>query len=140
MYECSNDIIIVDCGLAFPDDEMLGVDLVIPDFTYLERNREKIRGIFLTHGHEDHIGAVPYLLKKLNVPVYATRLTLGLLEGKLVEHGILSSTQLNVVKPKDIIKAGCMAVEFIRVNHSIPDACAMAIHTPAGVIIHTRRL
>ncbi len=137
VYECSNDIIIVDCGLAFPDDEMLGVDLVIPDFTYLERNREKIRGIFLTHGHEDHIGAVPYLLKKLNVPVYATRLTLGLLEGKLVEHGILSSTQLNVVKPKDIVKAGCMAVEFIRVNHSIPDACAMAIHTPAGVIIHT---
>ena len=137
VYECANDIIIVDCGLAFPDDDMLGVDLVIPDFTYLERNYDKIRGIFLTHGHEDHIGAMPYLLKKINVPVYATRLTLGLLEGKLQEHGILGACELNVVKPRDTIKAGCMAVEFICVNHSIPDACAMAIHTPAGIIIHT---
>ena len=137
LYECSNDIIIVDCGLAFPDDEMLGVDLVIPDFTYLERNREKIRGIFLTHGHEDHIGSLPYLLKRINVPVYGTQLTLGLLEGKLREHNILGACHLNVVKPKDVVKAGCMSVEFIHVNHSIPDACALAIHTPAGVIVHT---
>ena len=137
LYECSNDIIIVDCGLAFPDEEMLGVDLVIPDFTYLERNREKIRGVFLTHGHEDHIGSLPYLLKRINVPVYGTQLTLGLLEGKLREHNILGSCRLNVVKPKDVVKAGCMSVEFIHVNHSIPDACAFAIHTPAGVIVHT---
>lgn len=137
VYECANDIIVVDCGLAFPDDDMLGVDLVIPDFTYLERNYDKIRGVFLTHGHEDHIGALAYLLKKINVPVYATRLTLGLLEGKLQEHGILAACQLNVVKPRDMVKAGCMTVEFICVNHSIPDACAMAIHTPAGIIIHT---
>lgn len=137
LYECSNDIIIVDCGLAFPDDEMLGVDLVIPDFTYLERNREKIRGVFLTHGHEDHIGSLPYLLKRINVPVYGTQLTLGLLEGKLREHNILNACHLNVVKPKDVVKAGCMSVEFIHVNHSIPDACALAIHTPAGVIVHT---
>ena len=127
----------MDCGLAFPDDEMLGVDLVIPDFTYLERNREKIRGIFLTHGHEDHIGSLPYLLKRINVPVYGTQLTLGLLEGKLREHNILGACHLNVVKPKDVVKAGCMSVEFIHVNHSIPDACALAIHTPAGVIVHT---
>jgi ribonuclease J len=137
LYECSNDIIVVDCGLAFPDDELLGVDLVIPDFSYLERNRDKVRGVVLTHGHEDHIGSLPYLLKRLNVPVYGTQLTLGLLAGKLREHGILESCQLNVVKPKDTVKMGCMAVEFIHVNHSIPDACALAIHTPAGVIVHT---
>jgi len=137
LYECSNDIIVVDCGLAFPDDELLGVDLVIPDFTYLERNRDKIRGVVLTHGHEDHIGSLPYLLKRINIPVYGTQLTLGLLAGKLREHGILESCHLNVVKPKDTVKMGCMAVEFIHVNHSIPDACALAIHTPAGVIVHT---
>ena len=100
VYECCNDIFIIDCGLAFPDDDMLGVDLVIPDFTYLEKNREKIRGIVLTHGHEDHIGALPYFLKKINVPVYGTRLTLGLVEGKLREHGILSQCSLNVVVPR----------------------------------------
>ena len=116
---------------------MLGVDLVIPDFTYLEKNREKIRGIVLTHGHEDHIGALPYFLKKINVPVYGTRLTLGLVEGKLREHGILSQCLLNVVVPRQNVRMGCMSVEFIRVNHSIPDACAMAVHTPAGVIVHT---
>lgn len=137
LYECSNDIIVVDCGLAFPDDELLGVDLVIPDFSYLERNRDKVRGVVLTHGHEDHIGSLPYLLKRLNVPVYGTQLTLGLLAGKLREHGILESCQLYVVKPRDTVKMGCMAVEFIHVNHSIPDACALAIHTPAGVIVHT---
>ncbi len=137
VYECCNDIFIIDCGLAFPDDDMLGVDLVIPDFTYLEKNKEKIRGIVLTHGHEDHIGALPYFLKKINVPVYGTRLTLGLVEGKLREHGILSQCLLNVVVPRQNVRMGCMSVEFIRVNHSIPDACAMAVHTPAGVIVHT---
>ncbi len=137
VYECANDMFIIDCGLAFPDEDMLGVDLVIPDFSYLEANREKLRGIVLTHGHEDHIGALPYLLKKINVPVYGTRLTLGLVEGKLKEHGILSECNLNVVTPRQNVKLGCMSVEFIRVNHSIPDACAMAVHTPAGIIVHT---
>lgn len=137
LYECCNDMFIVDCGLAFPDDDMLGVDLVIPDFTYIERNREKLRGIVLTHGHEDHIGGLAYLLKKVNAPVYGTRLTLGLVEGKLREHGILSQCSLNVVQPRQTVKMGCMCVEFIRVNHSIPDSCAFAIHTPAGVVVHT---
>ena len=122
----------MDCGLAFPDDEMLGVDLVIPDFTYLERNREKIRGIFLTHGHEDHIGSLPYLLKRINVPVYGTQLTLGLLEGKLREHNILGACHLNVVKPKDVVKAGCMSVEFIHVNHSIPMPAPWPSTPPPG--------
>jgi ribonuclease J len=137
VIECANDLFIVDCGLAFPDEDMLGVDLVIPDFTYLEKNRERFRGIVLTHGHEDHIGSLPYLLKKINVPVYGTKLTLGLCEGKLREHGILSECKLNVVSPRQTVKLGCMSVEFICVNHSIPDACALAIHTPAGVIVHT---
>ncbi|MGN0622689.1 MAG: ribonuclease J [Oscillospiraceae bacterium] len=135
--ECANDLFVIDCGLAFPDSEMLGVDIVIPDFTYIEKNAEKLRGVVITHGHEDHIGGLPYFLKKFNVPVYGTRLTLGLLEGKLKEHGLLGSVQLNVVTPRQTVKLGCMAVEFIRVNHSIPDAVGMAIHTPAGVIIHT---
>lgn len=137
LYECCSDMFIVDCGLAFPDDDMLGVDLVIPDFTYIERNRDKLRGIVLTHGHEDHIGGLAYLLKKVNAPVYGTRLTLGLVEGKLREHGILSQCSLNVVQPRQTVKMGCMCVEFIRVNHSIPDSCAFAIHTPAGVVVHT---
>lgn len=137
VYECNNEIIIVDCGLAFPDNDMLGVDLVIPDFTYLIRNREKIKGIFITHGHEDHIGSLAYLLKEINIPVYATRLTIGLIEGKLKEHGLLGTAKLNVVQARDVIKAGCMSVEFIHVNHSIPDACAFAIHTPAGVLVQT---
>lgn len=136
-YECGNDIFIVDCGIAFPDTEMLGVDLVIPDFSYIERNKDRVRGVVLTHGHEDHIGGIPFLMKVANVPVYGTRLTLGLVEGKLKEHGLLGSVQLNVVRPRDIVKFGCMAVEFIRVNHSIPDAVALAIHTPAGIIIQT---
>ena len=136
-FECANDIFIVDCGLAFPDAEMLGVDIVIPDFTYIERNKEKVRGIVITHGHEDHIGGIPYLLKKVNVPVYGTRLTIGLVEGKLKEHGILSSSKLNIITPRQTIKMGCMGAEFIRVNHSIPDAVAVAIHSPAGVVIHT---
>ena len=137
VYECCNDMFIVDCGLAFPDDDMPGVDLVVPDFTYLEKNRDRFRGIVITHGHEDHIGARPYLLKKINVPIYGTRLTLGLVEGKLKEHGLLSQASLNVVEPRQNVRMGCMSVEFIRVNHSIPDACALAIHTPAGVIVHT---
>ncbi len=137
LYECGNDMIIVDCGLAFPDDDMLGVDLVIPDFTYVIKNQDKLRGIFLTHGHEDHIGALAYLLKKVKAPVYGTKLTLGLVEGKLTEHGILSECNLIVAQPRQVIPAGVMDVEFIRVNHSIPDACAFAIHTPSGVVIHT---
>lgn len=137
VIECSNDMFIIDCGLAFPDSEMPGVDIVIPDFTYIEKNIDKLRGIVLTHGHEDHIGGLPYFLKKFNVPVYGTRLTLGLVEGKLREHGLLGSVKLNVVVPRQTVRLGCMAVEFIRVNHSIPDAVGMAIHTPAGVLIHT---
>ncbi len=137
VFECSNDIFILDCGLAFPDADMPGVDIVIPDFTYVERNADKIRGIVITHGHEDHIGGLAYLLKKINVPVYATRLTIGLIEGKLKEQGILNQVNLNVVSPRKTVKMGCMAVEFIKVNHSIPDAVGMAIHTPAGIIVHT---
>ena len=137
VFECSNDMFILDCGLAFPDADMPGVDIVIPDFTYVERNKEKIRGIVITHGHEDHIGGLAYLLKKINVPVYATRLTIGLIEGKLKEQGMTGKVTLNVVEPKKTVKMGCMAVEFIKVNHSIPDSVGMAIHTPAGVIVHT---
>ncbi len=137
LYECCNDMFIVDCGLAFPDEDMLGVDLVIPDFTYIVKNKDKLRGVVLTHGHEDHIGSLAYLLKKVNVPVYGTRLTLGLVEGKLKEHGILAQCKLNVVQPRQTVKLGCMAVEFIRVNHSIPDSCGFAIYTPAGIVIHT---
>lgn len=137
VFECSNDMFILDCGLAFPDADMPGVDIVIPDFTYVERNIEKIRGIVITHGHEDHIGGLAYLLKKVNVPVYATRLTIGLIAGKLKEQGIYEQVKLNIVEPRKTVKMGCMAVEFIKVNHSIPDAVGMAIHTPAGVIVHT---
>lgn len=137
VFECSNDMFILDCGLAFPDADMPGVDIVIPDFTYIERNRDKLRGIVLTHGHEDHIGGLAYLLKKINVPIYGTKLTLGLVDGKLKEHGLSGKVQLNVVEPKKTVKMGCMAVEFIKVNHSIPDAVGMAIHTPAGIIVHT---
>lgn len=137
VFECGNDMFIVDCGLAFPDSDMPGVDLVIPDFSYVEQNSAKIRGIVITHGHEDHIGGLAYLLKKISIPVYATRLTIGLIEGKLREHNLLGQTKLNVIAPRQTVKMGCMAVEFIRVNHSIPDAVALAIHTPAGIVIHT---
>lgn len=137
VFECANDMFILDCGLAFPDADMPGVDIVIPDFTYVERNRDKLRGIVLTHGHEDHIGGLAYLLKKVNVPIYGTKLTLGLVDGKLKEHGLSGKVQLNIVEPKKTVKMGCMAVEFIKVNHSIPDAVGMAIHTPAGIIVHT---
>lgn len=137
VFECSNDMFILDCGLSFPDSDMPGVDIVIPDFAYVERNRDKIRGVVITHGHEDHIGGLTYLLRKVNVPVYATRLTIGLIEGKLKEQGLYGKVKLNVVEPRRTVKMGCMGVEFIKVNHSIPDSVGMAIHTPAGVIIHT---
>lgn len=137
VYECGNDILIVDCGLAFPDDDMLGVDIVLPDYTYVEKNIDRVRGVVITHGHEDHIGGLPYFLKRFNVPVYGTRLTVGLIEGKLKEHNLLGKAKLNVVKQGQTVKLGCMAVEFICVNHSIPDAVGFAIHTPAGVIIQT---
>lgn len=137
LFECGNDMILVDCGLSFPDADMPGVDLVIPDFTYVERNADKIRGIFITHGHEDHIGGLAYLLKKVNIPVYGTRLTIGLIEGKLREHGLLGRAKLHVVQPGSRVKKGNFVMEMIHVNHSIPDALAFAIHTPAGVIVHT---
>lgn len=137
VIECKDDMLVIDCGIGFPDEEMLGIDIVIPDTTWLEKNIEKIKGIVLTHGHEDHIGALPYVLKNINVPVYGTRLTLGLVEGKLKEHGLDGKVKLNVVKAGEKIKLGCMSVEFIRVNHSIADACALAIETPAGLLVHS---
>ena len=137
LYECQSDMILVDCGLAFPEPDMLGVDLVIPDFTYVEDNANKIKGIFITHGHEDHIGGLAYLLQRVNIPVYGTKLTIGLIENKLKEHKILEKVKLNVIKPKDKVKLGCFEVEAIHVNHSIPDALALAITSPAGLILQT---
>lgn len=136
VFEYGKDIMLIDSGLAFPEDEMLGIDIVIPDITYLEKNRDKIKGLFLTHGHEDHIGSIPYLLKKINVPIYGTGLTIGLVEKKILEHG-LEDVELNVVEPGARIKAGVFTVEFIRSNHSIPDSVAFAIETPLGVVVHT---
>lgn len=136
VFRYGEDIILVDAGLMFPEDDMLGIDLVIPDISYLLENKDKVRAIFLTHGHEDHIGALPYVMKQLDVPVYGTALTLGILEGRLKENGV-SNENLAVVKPGDKISAGCFRLEFIRVNHSIPDAVAIAIGTPIGTIIHT---
>lgn len=135
--EYKNEIVVIDCGLTFPDDEMLGIDVVIPDVGYLVKNSEKVKGIFLTHGHEDHIGALPYVLKELNVPVYGTKLTLGIVENRLKENGLLSSTKLCKVQPKDIVKVENMSLEFIRTSHSIADSVAIAIHTPIGIILHT---
>lgn len=136
-FESDDSLIAVDCGMAFPDQTMPGIDLVIPDITYLEQNMEKIKGIFITHGHEDHIGALPYVLRKLNVPVYCTRLTRGLIEHKLEEVGLLETVRLETAQFGDVIEAGSFAVEFIKTNHSIQDAAALALHTPAGVILHT---
>ena len=136
-FECNNQILIVDCGLAFPDEDMLGIDLVIPDITYLKDNASKIRGLVITHGHEDHIGAIPYFEKELNVPIYATKLTMALIENKLKEHGILNNVERHVVTHGDKVKLGIFNVEFIKTNHSIADAAALAITTPAGVIVHT---
>ena len=135
--EYKNDIVVIDCGLKFPDEDMFGIDLVIPDITYLIKNKEKVSGISLTHGHEDHIGALPYVLKQLNVPVYGTKLTLGIVETKLKEHGLLSSTELIRVKPRDVIRLNSVSVEFIKTNHSIADSVAIAVHTPLGVVLHT---
>ncbi len=137
VLEYQNDIIVIDLGSIFPREDMPGVDLVIPDTSYLEHNKEKIRGYFITHGHEDHIGAVPYVLRNLPAPVYGTKLTLALCEHKLKEHRLQNVAPLNVVTEGDVIKAGCFTVEFIHVNHSIAGACALAIHTPVGLIVHT---
>ena len=137
VFEYGNDIVIVDCGVAFPEDDMLGIDLVIPDFTYLEKNKDRIRGLVITHGHEDHIGSIAYLLKKLNIPIYATKLTIGLISNKLEEHRLLKTAKLHVVKQGQTIVLGKMRVEFIRSCHSIPDSVALAIHTPVGTVVHT---
>lgn len=137
VFEYGDDIIIVDCGLGFPEDEMLGVDLVIPDVSYLAKNKEKVKGFILTHGHEDHIGALPYVLRDINVPVYSTKLTLGLLECKLEEHGMLNDVTLNVVEHGQTVELGAFKVEFIRSTHSIADSSALAIFTPVGTVVHT---
>nr|WP_330409720.1 ribonuclease J [Romboutsia maritimum] len=136
VVEYKDEIIVIDAGLSFPEDEMLGVDIVIPDITYLVKNKDKIKGIFITHGHEDHIGALPYILKKINVPIYGSRLSIGLIQVKLKEHK-LNSVKLNVVTPRQVIKLTNMSVEFIKNNHSIPDACSIAVHTDQGIIYHT---
>ena len=135
LLEYGEDIVVIDCGLAFPDDDMPGIDVVIPDMTYLEENREKLRGFVITHGHEDHIGAVPYALKKFDAPVYGTDLTVALIEHKLQEMHVTGT--LNTVKPGDTVELGCFKVEFIKTSHSIPGAVALAISTPLGVILHT---
>nr|WP_330390885.1 ribonuclease J [Tindallia magadiensis] len=137
LVEYKNEILIIDCGLSFPDDEMLGIDIVLPDTTYLEKNKDRIKGVVLTHGHEDHIGALPYLLKKINLPIYGTRLTLGLLEAKLKEHKLDRKVHLQRVKAGDMFQLGAFNIEFIRSSHSIPDACAIAVHTSEGIILHT---
>ena len=137
LYEYGDDMFLVDCGMSFPDEEMPGIDIVIPDFSYVVKNIDKIKGLVVTHGHEDHIGGIPYLLKECNIPVYGTALTIGLIEGKLSEHKLLGSAKLNVVKPGDVVKFGAFSVEFIHVNHSIPDAVALAIETPIGTVVQT---
>ena len=137
VLEYGNDIVVIDCGLGFPDEDMPGVDLVIPDISYLVKNAEKIRGILITHGHEDHIGAVPYILQQINVPIYGTRLSLGIIEGKLSEHPLPSEPELYTVEAGDVISLGVFRAEFIHVNHSIADACAIALTTPAGVVYHS---
>ena len=137
VYECGNDIIVVDCGMGFPDDDMYGIDVVIPDVSYLIKNQNKIRGIFITHGHEDHIGALPYVLRSGNAPIYATRMSAGLIRLKLEEHRLLDKTKIVTCEAGDVIRAGKFSVEFIHVNHSIADAVAFAIRSPAGVCVHT---
>lgn len=136
LYEYDGDMFLVDCGMAFPDEEMPGIDIVIPDFSYVIENKDKIKGLVVTHGHEDHIGAIPYLLREFNVPIYATRLTIGLIEGKLKEHRLLSDAKLNTVNPGEVVKLGKFDIEFIHVNHSIPDAVGFAIKTSAGTVVH----
>lgn len=136
-FEYEDSIVVVDCGLSFPEDEMLGIDLVIPDITYLKENAEKVKGFVITHGHEDHIGALPYVLKELNIPIYATKLTMGIIENKLEEHGLMKTTKRKVVKFGQSINLGQFRIEFIKTNHSIVDAAALAIYSPAGVVVHT---
>ena len=135
--EYKDTIVVIDCGLMFPDEEMLGIDLVIPDITYLLKNKEKFKAIVLTHGHEDHIGALPYILKQINVPVFGTKLTLGLVGNKLKEHNLLGTIETTIIKPKDIISIGEFSIEFIKTSHSIADSVSIAIHTPVGTIVHT---
>ena len=137
VIEYGEEIIVVDCGMTFPDSEMYGIDVVIPDVTYLVNNKERVKGFFITHGHEDHIGAIPYILKQINAPIHATNLTIGLIQNKLEEHKMLDIVELNVVKPGDTIALEKLKVEFIRTNHSIADSCALAIHTPLGIVVHT---
>ncbi len=136
-FEYEDSIIVVDCGISFPDDDMLGIDLVIPDVTYLKENIDKVKGFFITHGHEDHIGAIPYVLKDINVPIYATKLTIGIIDHKLKEHDMLKKVKRKVVKYGQHINLGCFRVEFIKTNHSIQDAAALAIYSPAGIVVHT---
>ena len=136
-FEYEDSIIVVDCGLSFPEDDMLGIDLVIPDVTYLKENIDKVKGFVITHGHEDHIGALPYVLKEINVPIYATKLTVGLIDNKLKEHNLLRTTKRKVIKHGQSINLGCFRIEFIKTNHSIQDASALAIYSPAGIVIHT---
>ena len=135
--EYNDDIIVIDCGLAFPDEEMYGVDLIIPDISYLINNKDKVRGLVLTHGHEDHIGAIPYILKQLQMPIYGTKLTIGLVKTKLEEHKLLNETKVESVEIGDILELGSFKVEFIRATHSIADSCSLAIYTPLGKILHT---
>lgn len=137
VFEYEDSIVIVDCGLAFPEDDMLGIDLVIPDITYLKDNFEKIKGFVITHGHEDHIGALPYVLREINVPIYATKLTIGLIDNKLKEHNLLRTTKRKIIKHGQSINLGCFRIEFIKTNHSIADASALAIYSPAGIVVHT---
>ena len=136
-FECDDSIIVVDCGLSFPEDDMLGIDLVIPDITYLKENIDKVKGFVITHGHEDHIGALPYVMKEINVPIYATKLTVGLIENKFKEHNLLRTTKRKVIKFGQSINLGCFRIEFIKTNHSIQDAAALAIYSPAGIVVHT---
>ena len=136
-FEYEDSIVVVDCGLAFPEDDMLGIDLVIPDITYLKENIEKVKGFVITHGHEDHIGALPYVLKEINVPIYATKLTIGLIENKFKEHNLLRTTKRKTIKFGQSINLGRFRIEFIKTNHSIQDAAALAIYSPAGTVIHT---
>ena len=136
-FEYEDSIIVVDCGLSFPEDDMLGIDLVIPDITYLKNNADKVKGFVITHGHEDHIGALPYVLKELNVPIYATKLTMGIIDNKLTEHNLIHNVRRKVVKFGQNINLGCFRIEFIKTNHSIVDAAALAIYSPAGIVVHT---
>ena len=136
-FEYEDSIVVVDCGLAFPEDDMLGIDLVIPDVTYLKDNIDKVKGFVITHGHEDHIGSLPYILKDIDVPIYATKLTIGIIENKLEEHGMLRSTKRKVISFGQSITLGQLRIEFIKTNHSIQDAAALAIYSPVGTVVHT---